>query len=876
MNRNSAQFDAFYGSILAVALAACGNAQVVSGKASSSPTGTTHESACKLLERAKALFANGRLHSADRLLSQCPHSDQARTLRRAVQVALGETTAARETPGDGASGAQLAAETATILRRQQLRELVAPDSLGRTEIDQARSEVLSGKCTQALATAHSNYWRFRPNPQAAILAGRAAACLHDVWDTNRWYARATWELERDGDLHWSVARLGEGGAWLGPNELEIGSYDVDSQIGRFGLVGPVVDWRFGIVKKPVSACPEKIVYANERIDTCVSSKQVVTAIDRHKRNQLWRLVAPSNSPGVIETELALDSTTLLQIWNETSPARVRWRRIDAITGVVSDWRAIGNLESATLKLASPWANWFVVYTVDNTESPNAYFVVSDSGKLKKWIAKDWPMGELLGAWSSDELAVSANGKIEAVNVWTMKRRDIAGMPPELNTACSLARTDDGRNYVAVAASNSRCTGSDIKNFEIECRGGSCSSQLHSVPSLFERLQNARWSQDGKYVIGRLPEMGSHASTWEVATGSLLFRVPSLVKGSDGVAVSPDGRRIAVAGSREIAEFDLTNGAIRIGSPVNTDDNILWYTSMGIGNYFDRTIWTADGKIEPRNWSSNTSDVKSLISGGDWYALRGHGARASCLLNTQGPSFVRADIYAISSDGRYAVTRDEKAGNSANIQVSKLSLNEPRLVPIFAQQVQQPNSVRAIFDRSSTRVFLRIDGIWSDVAISGGDATLVSNGGWLDDALEIWGGGAFVLTPKGVFRRHGSKSNFIAFDPNPSELAKRLSGDIKLALDETVALFPTESGVLLWSTSNGKWLGQLKHVVQGMVFTQDMPSRQGHGLVEIFGDAARENLFCDAGERLYPWEVCADRFESEGLLKEALASNATAH
>jgi WD40 repeat protein len=368
-------------------------------------------------------------------------------------------------------------------------------------------------------------------------------------------------------------------------------------------------------------------------------------------------------------------------------------------------------------------------------------------------------------------------------------------------------------------------------------------------------------------------MGGYASTWNLEKISLVFRQPSFFE-SSSVAVSPDGTRIALAGGWEFAEFEWNSGSLRFGTPVAEGQNRLAYTSKGVVSYDKRAMWRNSGDVEHLNINGMNSDGKGLIAGGDWFAQRGNDNRATTLCNARvsaNPA-LRATTYAISPDGNYAVTSDEGKNGSGDVNVSKLSLSEPRLVPVFSQPAKSLKTMRAIFEKSSKVAFVKADGIWLEVAVPSGKSRTVANSAWLESALEFSNDGTFVLTPAGVTRGRGADTKVINFVPSPSDVAGEFAGDAKLAYHDQLALFPTKEGILIWSTTNGHWLGQLKHVVQGMVFTQDKPGEQGRGLVEVFGDTARESLLCESGVRLYPWEVCADRFESPGLLKAALLAS----
>jgi WD40 repeat protein len=613
--------------------------------------------------------------------------------------------------------------------------------------------------------------------------------------SNRWFARASWELAAGGELRWTIERFSGGGSWNDDNHLELGVYGSGLKYRAIGSTAPVEDWRFGMVRLPKIPQPGTLLYANDRIRTYSGSNGLVFGVDNVTGKRLWQVDSTPDANVQVKTGLGLGEGNIVQIRRQPTGFAGLWRQIDAILGKATEWTLLSgvHLEGVSLDFSSPHANWLVLSSVDAKGWETTYYVVSGAGKVKPWHEKEW-LKEPLGVWAKDELVYAENNSLVAVNVWNLRRRIIAALPPVLGRVRRLVRGDAGRIYLE----------GEYRIAEFDCNAGRCDSEVRLLAPPLDQVKDPSWSPHGRFLLGRVGGLDEYGSIWSLGKNSLVFRQPAFLE-STSVAVSPDNESIALSSASESVEIHLESGALRFGAPLPS------------------TL--------PNVNQAQTSTV-----------------------------------HAISADGDFAVTSKEGTGE---VSVARSSPTEPRLLPLFRRSAKSLKTVRALFEKSSQTAFVKVDGDWFAVALPTGKAKPVLESLWLEDALEFSSDGSFVLTPTGVTTGRGAESKVVPFVPAPNELANEFIGEAKLAFHGKLALFPTKEGLLVWSTTDGKWLGQLKQVVQGLIFTQDKPGEQGHGLVEVFGDAARESLLCKSGERLYPWAVCSGRFEAPGLLRETL-------
>jgi WD40 repeat protein len=100
----------------------------------------------------------------------------------------------------------------------------------------------------------------------------------------------------------------------------------------------------------------------------------------------------------------------------------------------------------------------------------------------------------------------------------------------------------------------------------------------------------------------------------------------------------------------------------------------------------------------------------------------------------------------------------------------------------------------------------------------------------------------------------------------SVAAVAFSGD-----GRTVVSGSRDRDLRMW-TSTGEPLAVLRSIrgtTASYVFTEGSSPR-----IELFGEQAREYPVCRFGARSYPFELCAERFETKDLLPAMVARDAT--
>ena len=831
--------------------------------------------ACGSLNQAIASAAEGRLRSAERLLNRCSGSFEASRLLAMIKVALGDVSVDQGELKALGEVAKFGIDIADFRRRQRLRRTETRDPTELDALEQSRSLLVSGACSKAKELAEASYWRFRPNPEAAMLVGRAERCQSQTIEANRWFARSSWELEQVQPLRWAVESSSTRIQWTGRHRFQLGGF-FDEPEAAIASEFPILDWRYGMYRKshPTHSSGSLLTF-NDHVHIYTDLQRGIYALDRSSGDFVWRVdLSPSMDASLLETVVGAGDEYIVQVGRQVGEPGALWRRVDAQSGEASSWKAIPGLSLyfAPRCYSNPFVDWFIVESTSSGGYSTETAVVSISGRSKLWNDHRWIRGDFVGVWSNNEAVYATDEALVAIDVWTARKRIAAQIPPELGRVRRVTTSASERRYIEGQAGLA----------VVDCKGGVCASAAKILAAPLNRIADPVWSPDGKYVAGRIVSASDYVTVWDLDTQKVVLSLP-LPTSSGAIAVSPDGSKIAVAATRQLLELELASGslraaqlptddrnAVRLSARVVRDRQALGYTSTGISSY-GWLAWYADGRIEGVNAPAAVSFEHGVIAGGDWYAPKdesGHGRRLF-RVQSNSSSPIDVTVHALSPDGGFAVTSVTERNGEGRVSVSRLLPNEPHLFPIVTLSCGAVATVRAIFEKSSKAVFVKTNGKWSELALPSGRANSPSDIAWIENAIELSTDGQFALTESGTIWGRGKQARVVTFVPSPRQVASKWEGVPKLALHDHLALFPVQSKILIWSALDGKWVGQLKPVPNALVFTQDLPGNEGSGLIESFGNAAAESLACVLRDRLYPWEICADRFDEQGLLLRSL-------
>jgi hypothetical protein len=737
--------------------------------------------------QARALLNEGRLWTAGRALAGC--EAQAQPLLTELRESLGESRRAKRSSSPSAA----------------------------QSLEAAEQQLASGDCGGALKTAEAHYQSAVPNAEAAVLAGRASACLKRPADASRWYARAHFEAELGGTASaWKLPEIPREVSWRGSSVLALSTKSGPASLSDASGKG---QWVWRNLPSAVPAAPW--VSGNVRV-----SFETDELVGKDETGEvLWRrALAPLSdvSPAFAEGQALL----LMRAGNSF---QISYEQLELATGKVLRSGKVEGVEPRAVVSAS-FASWFSFETPEPQERDIISVVVDGKGRARRQSVDKGCRP--LAAWSATEFVSDCGdaSALYAVDVETSQRRMLADKPPgQLGLATTLGAGLVGFTGAAGV---------------FLLRRTEAAASITTAPELAGvNWKSVSWSPDRTHfaALGRLGEREQlviYAQAPLLAqarwTGYADHSPPLQV----GFAVSQDRAKLALGSCPELASFDLRSGA---------------YTRAPL------------------------SECSPLLEaqGQDGFAVVDV-AKKTALLGGKLPR-------AVSADGKYIVhqTREEQNGTVRRALV--LSLGDSRtpaqLREIWSTPIQR--DARAFFSRDGRTLYFLIKPLasstpdaWQELDVPSLRVKAAARGAELEGAVELSQDGATVLRT-GSLIQAGIKRE-LAYSRWSNVDSARADG-LAFALDDRLVVGRRDREAWLWRARDGAFLGKLLTLAGGgALFTVARPKDPENaasetGLVQLFGAEATTGVACVVGQRLYAWELCADRYGDDTLFARTLSS-----
>ncbi len=785
---------------------------------------------------AERLVADGRLWQARRALNGCQAGGSSQQIKLAeIDNALGMHRVV-------SAPLAAAAITAAVL-----------------QIEQA---IRGGSCEQALTDATQLYDRASPNPDAALLAGQAASCLGRKPEAKRWYARAMLELDNaqtpaswrtlpvPRELRWLTSRSARLDTWAG--HVTLTRDDDKAWIAR-------QDERF--------ALGEPLCHAGEAVVIIKPDSLYVSKLPSYE--QLWYLSVADNAH-VLQTL----GDQLLVV--EPTDAGFTIKRVDCATGrVLAKGNAKAQLTLGGRHLvASRYTDWAIVE--DERASRTLGYLFID-GKLHARRFEIPFACAPLTTWSSHEYLSGCGDarRLFAVDFTSLEPRPLAALPEGF-------QLDRASSVVPELASLSG-------NGLLLLRGNASGAEVKVIAPLTSSSWQADWSPDGQRFGGVASDDNGRALAliWNVKQERVELDWPgysattphhSYGKSPGSairVASSSDRRWLALATADEARSFDLSAGtSYAFGLPPDHAAPAILTDPNGFALVADDasvSLWRpgAAPTLAPQVQLSAPGWLS--YSGGPWLVGQAPGLRGLVALNPRtGTSIqIQGAVRGFSPDGTHlAYQVDSDTLGLAKLDASTLT------VPEVWRRGAGAGQSSVVFSRDSRTLFfsegaLRAPRVWQQLVLSSLEVRPEARD--LSQAVDFDATGQRWVTRDGELR--------VASEA-PRQLegwnGRHLGADPRFMADDRLVAANGLDGAWLWSASDRSLLGELIPLARGgVLFTpQPLPDQEEQGsteLVELIGARASERLTCLIKKRLYPWEICADRFEQPGLLADRLAN-----